>query len=221
MIDLTYPIEPHFRWPVSLSFKGDQTKGDVFRITTLDAPVHAFTHVDAPRHILADGATIDQLDPAKVTGWFEVLDLSGVEDNAAIGPNELEHASHGRGKAAKWLLKTDWPARCSISTREFWTDAPYVCREGAEWLKASGAETIAFDFPQDITIRQLLDGGPCPPLGEHVTHDVLLQHGITLIEYVANTQAVKSPRLWIIAAPLNIKGADGAPARILGWPDGP
>lgn len=218
MFDLTYPIREHFRWPVGLSFKGDQAAGDVFRITTLNAPVHAFTHIDAPRHILGEGATIESIDLERVVGDFEVLDLSFIEDDAPIGIAELERAAKGRRSARRWLLKTVWPARRSIDDRTFWTQSPFVTREGALWLKQSGAIAIAFDFPQDATIRKLLDGGPCPPLVEHVTHDILLKEGVTLIEYVANTQAITTEQIWLCALPLKIDGADGAPARIVGWP---
>ena len=221
MIDLTYPIRPHFRWPVVLSFRGDHANGDVFRITTATSSVHAFTHIDAPRHILADGDTIEQLDLHRTIGWFDILDLSGTADQGAIGPEELAVAAKGRTGVQRWLLKTNWPQRRRIEQREFWLDAPYVSHDGANWLRSSGAQAVAFDFPQDITIRQLLDGGPCPPLAEHATHDILLKNDITLIEYVANTGALTQDRAWICALPLKIEGADGALARIVAWNDEP
>ena len=38
--------------------------------------------------------------------------------------------------------------------------------------------------------------------------------GVTLIEYLVNTSALKGPRTLLCAAPLKIPGADGAPARV-------
>ncbi len=52
---------------------------------------------------------------------------------------------------------------------------------------------MAFDFPQDYTIRLLLKGER-RPLAENVTHDVLLKNGVTLIEYLCNTAALTGPR---------------------------
>jgi arylformamidase len=72
---------------------------------------------------------------------------------------------------------------------------------------------VAFDFPQDYPIRLLLDGH-IAPTAEHVTHDVLLRAGVTLIEYLVNTSALRGPRTLLCAAPLKIPGADGAPARV-------
>lgn len=53
------------------------------------------------------------------------------------------------------------------------------------------------------------------PFAEHVTHDVCLRAGITLIEYVVNTSALKNPRTFLCAAPLKLPNADGSPARIV------
>jgi arylformamidase len=52
------------------------------------------------------------------------------------------------------------------------------------------------------------------PRREHVTHDVLLAAGVTLIEYIVNTSEIAGPRTFLCAAPLKISNADGAPARV-------
>ncbi|MDX1540393.1 MAG: hypothetical protein R3349_03210, partial [Geminicoccaceae bacterium] len=82
------------------------------------------------------------------------------------------------------------------------------------WLLAQGVRAAAFDFPQDQPIRGLLDGKRAP-LEEHVTHDVLLRNGVILIEYLANTQAIRQPRVWFCCLPLKVPEADGAPARVI------
>jgi kynurenine formamidase len=58
----------------------------------------------------------------------------------------------------------------------------------------------------------LLDG-IFAPRPEHVTHDVLLKAGVTLIEYLVNTSELAGPRTFLCAAPLLIPTADGAPTR--------
>ena len=42
------------------------------------------------------------------------------------------------------------------------------------------------------------------PTDQHVTHDVLLRAGVTLIEYLVNTAALRAPRTLLCAAPLKI-----------------
>ena len=42
IVDLSMPIEDHFRWPVERSQKGDLEAGDVFQISRLGWIVHGF-----------------------------------------------------------------------------------------------------------------------------------------------------------------------------------
>ncbi|MEM9140422.1 MAG: cyclase family protein, partial [Pseudomonadota bacterium] len=84
----------------------------------------------------------------------------------------------------------------------------------AEWLLDRRPTACAFDFPQDYTIRLLLDG-EVRPIPEHVTHDVLLRNNVTLIEYLVNTLAVPGPHTFLTALPVRMAGADGAPARVV------
>ena len=125
----------------------------------------------------------------RVVGPCRVLDLRDVAPNAgdrarASGRRRSGRAG-GRDPAALDRLgpKRDW------HTPAFWRDAPWLTREAAEWLAARGRRRVAFDFPQDYPIRLLLDGITVP-FDQHVTHDVCLRAGITLIEYLVNTAAL-------------------------------
>ena len=112
------------------------------------------------------------------------------------------------------VLKSSWEQQRSPSTPEFWTEAPYMSREAAQWLLERAPRAVAFDFPQDYTIRLLLQG-EIRPLEEHVTHDVLLRNGVILIEYLSNTAALTAPRTFLCCLPLKVPDADGAPARVI------
>jgi kynurenine formamidase len=79
IIDLSMPIEPHFRWPAELSVKGDIAAGDPFRVSKLSAPCHGFSHVDAAAHFVAGAPTI------------EATPLDHV-----VGPCPARHAHAGR-----------------------------------------------------------------------------------------------------------------------------
>ena len=52
IIDLSFPIRPHFRWTVRSELKSSHERGDLFRSTVLTVSCHAYTHVDAPVHFL-------------------------------------------------------------------------------------------------------------------------------------------------------------------------
>lgn len=216
IIDLSVPIADHFRWPVKREKIGDHAKGDLSEVTWLGWPVHGFTHMDSPRHFFAGAETTDDIPLETTIGDAAVIDLEPVQPNEAISAERLAATS-----AVDWvqpgsivLMRTCWDTQRSLDSREFWTDAPYMTRDGAEWLLARGVRAVGFDFPQDYPIRGLLDGKRAP-LEEHVTHDVLLRNGVILIEYLANTKAITQPRVWFCCLPLKVPAADGAPARVI------
>jgi kynurenine formamidase len=211
VVDLSMPIRPHFRWNPEVAVKGDIAAGDQFRITRISTTCHGFTHVDAAAHFVAGAPTIEATPLERVVGPCRVLDLRDVPANAEIGPERLDAADPGGPDGEILLLSAGWDRRRDPDTPAFWTEAPWLSRSAAEWLHARRPTAVAFDFPQDYPIRLLLENKSVPN-DQHVTHDVLLKNGVTLIEYLVNTSGL-APRVVLCAAPLLIPGADGAPAR--------
>ncbi|MFK7944022.1 MAG: cyclase family protein [Paracoccaceae bacterium] len=215
IIDLSMPIESgHLRWPVERGAKGDFNKGDLFEVSWVRTSCHGFTHMDAPRHMAPGGATLDALDLARVVGRAAVIDLSDIEPNEEITEARLATAAAHLAPGEIALFRTCWDQQRDWKTEAFWRDAPYLSRAACEWLLARGPTACAFDFPQDYTIRLLLDG-EVRPIPEHVSHDVLLRNNITLIEYLVNVGKVTGPKPFLAALPLNLPGADGAPSRVV------
>ena len=213
IIDLSMPIAPHFRWRTQVSITGDIKAGDQFRVSRLEAACHGFSHVDAQAHILADAPTIESTPLDRVVGSCRILRLHDAKPGEAIGAERLAAADPGGTEGEILLLSAAWDRQRDHNTAAFWRDAPWLTRDAAEWLLSRKPRAVAFDFPQDYPIRLLLDNVTVP-FDQHVTHDVLLRAGVTLIEYLVNTAALTGPRTFLCAAPLNIPGADGAPARI-------
>ena len=214
IVDLTMPIEPHFRWKVERKLIGDFAKGDAFQVTWVGWSVHGFTHIDSPRHMVPGGPTTDAFTLDNLVGDARVVDLTSVQPNEPIGAETLAKAAPDLRAGEIVLLKTAWDARRSHHTPEFWTEAPYLTREACEWLLARKPRTIGFDFPQDFPIRGLLTGTRAP-MSEFVSHDVLLRNGVFMIEYICNLAALKGPRTQLSALPLKLPDADGAPARVV------
>lgn len=214
IIDLTYPIESHFRWQVERDLTACFEAGDDFQITRVGFPVHGFTHIDAPRHMVPGGPTTSDFDLESLLGEAAILDLSGIAENASITAEMLAAAGEHVRESDIVLLKTAWDERFSLSAPDFWTQAPYLTREACEWLRARRPAVVGFDFPQDYPIRGLL-GGEKPSMEEFVSHDVLLRRGIPMIEYLCNLGSVQKARVELCALPLKILDADGAPARVV------
>jgi kynurenine formamidase len=140
-----------------------------------------------------------------------VLNLRDVPDNAEIGPERLASADPGGPDGEILLLSAGWDRRRDPDTPAFWTEAPWLSRAAAEWLHARRPTAVAFDFPQDYPIRLLLENKSVPN-DQHVTHDVLLKNGVTLIEYLVNTSGPRAAGRPVRGTSPD-PGADGAPAR--------
>ena len=214
IVDLSMAIEDHFRWPVARSQRGDLEAGDAFQITRLDWIVHGFTHIDAPRHMVAGGDTTSEVALERTVGAAAVLDLTGIAANTEITAGMIAAAAGHLEAGDIALIKTCWERVHSPRTPEFWTEAPYLSAAACHWLLKREIKALGVDFPQDYPIRGLL-GGQQAPIAEFVSHHILLRNGVILIEYLTNLGELDGPRTTLFALPLKIPNADGAPARVI------
>jgi len=221
VIDLSTPVRAdHFRWPVErrLAKSHDQGAGQA---TWAGWNVHAFTHMDSPRHVDPEGFTTDAITPDMTVGEAAVLDLSDVPEDTPIERARIAAAAAHLRRGDIAVLKTRWDERRGIDTPEFWLKAPWMTDGAAEFLYESGVKAVAFDFPQDHCIRFFLTGEKRPPLPEHVTHHRLLARGVIMFEYLANTGALRAPRHEFVGLPIRLPDSDGAPARVIAIERGP
>jgi len=215
VVDLSTPISSdHFRWPVQRELRRTHEKDGV-QVTWLGTVVHGFTHIDAPRHFEPEGATSDQLDLDTVVGDAAIIDVRHVGANAPITLEDVRTAGAHVRDGDIVLMRAGWDEIESIDTPAFWARAPWVTRDAAEWLLGKKIRAIGFDFPQDHCIRNFLTGAPHGTYEEHVTHHVLLRRGVILMEYLCNLTALRGDRTYLVALPIKLPYADGAPARII------
>ncbi len=108
IVDLTFPIEPHFRWSVDRKMLQKMEEGSAFQVTWLAMPVHCFTHIDTPRHMVPGGSTTDDFRLEHLVGEAKIVDLSGIAPDTAIGADRLAAAAAHVGPGDTVLLKTCW-----------------------------------------------------------------------------------------------------------------
>lgn len=218
LIDLSMPIETHWRFKPVLRVVDKTVAGFPFRSTVLEMGAHGFTHVDAESHVDAEGRTLGDGDVNELWGPCVVLDLTWAPDSHGITGHDLAAAASAVGGVRDGeivLLRTDQARKHPTQTPSFWTSAPFLTRGAAEWLRANSVTAVGYDFPQDRAIRSeydpawvggdLIDDWPC--------HEILLKSGIAQIEYLTNLGALPD-RCLLFAVPLKIPDADGAPARV-------
>jgi kynurenine formamidase len=192
----------------------DYEEGFPFRSSELTFGSHCFTHVDAPKHFMPDGAAMEALSLEQWFGDAVVVDVSSCGADEGITAQMLESRGGHLRAGDVVLLRTDWPRKRSIDTQAFWLEAPYTTREACEWLVAKGAKTVGFDYPPDYSLRYLITEPGRPLRREECTiHDVLLPKGICVVEYLINLDHLRNDRVQFSAFPLLIPGGDGCPVR--------
>jgi kynurenine formamidase len=177
--------------------------------------------MDSPRHVDPEGFTTDSITLDMTVGDAAVLDLSHLPENEGITAAQMAAAGAHLRPGDIAVLKTRWDERADIETTDFWTRAPWVTDEAAQWLAGTGIKAICFDFPQDHCIRLFVTTKARVPLEEQPTHYHLLkQRGIIMFEYLRNTGALSQPRCMVVGLPIKLPDSDGAPARVIAIEEG-
>ena len=132
VIDLTLPIiVGHWRYSNQRRPVHTIAEGAASNVTYFDLQTHMFTHIDAPKHVVADGKTLDDFPLDRLIGKAAVLDVSYVKPNQGIHEKDLSAAYQKCEKADIILVKTSWGLQRDWTTKEFWDDAPYITEDGA------------------------------------------------------------------------------------------
>ena len=160
-------------------------KGEVYNLTAFSMCAHNGTHIDAPRHFIKDGKTVDEMSLEAFIGMAYVAEHSGVvtyNDATEI----IEKAEkHNKEAAKRILIKGDVE----------------ISLEAAK-VFASLNILLLGNEPQTI-------GPKNAPMAVHLallSADVILLEGIRLAE-------VSEGVYFLNAAPLNLAGAEGSPCR--------
>jgi arylformamidase len=161
---------------------------------------HIGTHVDAPAHQIAGGDTMDEIGLDRLVTEAVTLDVS----DRAPGPmtrQELEpHLAKIRAGDIVFLYSNNGR---NWGTEAYWTGWSYPDADAANALIERGISAIGFDGPSadpvDSTTYEL--------------HRVWLGAGRMIIENATNLDQLPE-RANVVVAPLKVRDANGAPARI-------
>jgi arylformamidase len=142
--------------------------------------------------------TMDQYDPSL---WYLdalVIDFTPREESREITDTELKSKLTEEGIGV--IIKTGWAGH--FGNEDYYKTYPALTAKAAEFLVASRVPVVAADTPFKLDV-----------------HYILLKQGIPLITNIANTDQLRNGKVKLIAAPLLIKGGDGAPARVFALVD--
>ena len=217
IVDLTLPIEEHWRYGIHFDLVKSHENGDPYQITGYPLQSHWFTHIDFPRHFDPTGLTSDDY-PISDWGITDclVLDLTDVPENTGITAEMLEKANEPfKDKHYdSILIRTDRANKVSWKTKDFWDNSQWVTEDGGVWIKNYAPKIVGYDFPQDYVIR-IRAPKPGQDMRQPVHEHVLVEGKILQIEYMTNLWEIKSPTCQLIALPINTQHSDGGTIRVI------
>lgn len=198
LYDITLPLSADIaEWPgdtpCSLTRNLALAKGHSVNLSSVCMSVHNGTHTDAPYHFSEAGRTAEQLDLSAYIGPAIVADVSGklfitLEDVASIDFSAVPRVLF---KTGGWQDHTCFPDHI-----------PILAPEVPAYLHAQGVVLVGFDVPS----VDALDSKTLP------NHHALGGYGIAILESLLLSDV--PPGVYeLLALPLKLVGADGAPVR--------
>ncbi len=171
-----------------------------FNLSLLTMTTHTGTHVDAPLHMLPQGASVERISLDALCGPARVLDLRGRDriDEEALKTAPLE-------RAERVLLKTD---NEGLLGKAFQRRFVHLTPDGARYLRSRGVVLVGIDY---------LSVDPWPTPGAECSfpaHRALLQgeRPVVILEGI-DLRGVEAGDWELWCLPLRLPGLDGAPAR--------
>lgn len=173
-------------------------EGSVCNLTHISLSAHTGTHMDAPRHFIADGITMEQMPFEAVIGRCRVFELDCEDQITADDLKKLRLAPRQRV-----LFKTRNSTR-SWATNEFDKDFVSIRQDAAQYLVEQEVMTVGVDY---LSIGGFNKDGV-------ETHQIMLGAGIWVIEGL-NLAEISDGYYELICLPIKLEGADGAPCRVV------
>jgi kynurenine formamidase len=171
---------------------------------------HTGTHADAPLHFVPDGTPIDAVGLEPFVGPAAVVDLTPVEPLQEISADRLAAALDAAPAHPRVLLRFDWARR--FVDLDFYAQSPFLSRDAAQLLLDRGVRALGIDTPSPDDPRMGQGSDEDSPI-----HHMLLGAGVVLLEYLANLERLDPGEAFLVALPLPVTGADGAPMRVVAF----
>ncbi|UUO04553.1 cyclase family protein [Blastopirellula sp. J2-11] len=203
MIDLTLPINATMPGVDIAACKSIAQDG--WNATTLSLYSHSGAHMDAPKHFLPQGASIDQIPLEVMVGPAKVINLAPVAPRELLTLERFSPWMPRIQSGDRLLLRTDWHRLAG--TLSYRADLPRISTDLARWLVEKQVALIGVEPPSVADVNNLVE------LTE--VHQILLEGNVVIVEGLANLDQLTQDVVEFIAIPLRVEGGDGCPVRAI------
>ena len=206
--DITVPITSDMLiWPgdpkVTLRQVSSISQGASSNISQLRMSVHTGTHIDAPKHFLDDGNTIDRISLKQLIGPVFVMvfeeEISLITKETITKHKDFDILSDIK----KVLFKTRNSRLWHSDSKLFRKDFVGLDHSAAQLLADLGMELVGVDYLSIATFNETEE-----------PHKILLEQGVVLLEGIDLT-GVPQGSYELYCLPLLLQGCEGSPARVI------
>ena len=173
-----------------------------WQLEMLTLASHTGSHIDAPLHKFAGGASIDQLPLERFVGPSITVDCTGLGADGQITAGFLKERARHPLRQMIVLLNTGWGNLRRMDDNWKW-HSPFLTTDGAEYLVEQGINGVGIDHYSISGSRE--------PNNARV-HEILLGGGAWIVEelrFGPESLAAPQPAMfWCL--PINLKGHSGA-----------
>lgn len=221
VVDLSNPIDESIpTWPTFDPVRCEQTDWaarDGFTMEHVEMATHTATHVDAPRHFIPEGKTLDDFSIEKFMGEGVVLDLAPKEPESGITVSELEQYESEIRSGDVVMLHTGWDKHYG-RTSEYLFEFPYLMGDAAAYLADQSLKAVGVDTASvGGWVDEVPAHGPSTDVQPDESHLPLLENDIIPIEELRNLGTVldgrSSRRAYFCYPPLNYRDTGGGSIR--------
>lgn len=204
LIDLSHPLAPGMpvypgTGPLLLEQAAELSRHG-YAEKRLCLTGHTGTHLDAPAHILASGASLEALALDRFAGAACVVDLRAC-DGRAVEPADLLPERKRMARADFVLLRTGCDRLWGRP--EYFRDYPHLSPDAARLLASFPLKGLGLDAPSPDPVDS----------EDYPAHRILLAAGFVLVENLRGLEALPGDGFRFLALPLPIAGGDGSPVR--------
>lgn len=211
IVDLSLTVEDGTKGPPSTKAQVEITPArrgpGHWQASSFKGALHTGSHVDSPRHVVADAPLMAEIPLDRVIGPAVVFHLPNTPAHHGITVDELKACSAKVEPGSIVLIHSGWSDRM-WGKPEFFTDSPWLTPEAAAWLVEFGPKAIGFDFSEEYIAGRSADFTS----EDFVTHRAILGKGVIIMEGLTNLGKLPVTGAEFFA-PFFKLAAEGAPAR--------
>ena len=183
--------------PVEVEEVKSIARGDSSNVSLFHIGSHTATHVDAPRHFLPQGEGVEAIPPDVLVGPARIFQLGTVDyiDSGLLETLDWSGVTRVLFGTGNSLL---------LRERQVHLDYAFLTADAAEFLVERKVHLVGLDY---LSVEQYKKAG-------RPVHHTLLEAGIVVVEGLCLADVCTG---WyeLLCLPLKMKGADGAPSRVL------